>query len=115
MDSELSAQLATDEAELAENRTLLAERAARASSLREEMASLSGDVERLRSFLQQSETNLGDLVQRIESGHAQIASPEQEASEQQAMLDEQAQGLDAARNERNRLRDRADPRERDRP
>src|SRR5216117_1320746 len=77
-ESELSAQLATDEAELAENRRLLAERGARASSLREEMASLSGDVERLRSFLQQSETNLGDLVQRIESGRAQIASLEQE-------------------------------------
>jgi chromosome segregation protein len=113
-ESELSAQLATDEAELAENRTLLAERGARASSLREEMASLSGDVERLRSFLQQSETNLGDLVQRIESGRAQIASLEQEAGEQQALLDEKSQALDAARNERNRLRDIADQLERER-
>src|ERR1051326_7853745 len=111
-ESELSAQLATDEAELAENRTLLAERAARASSLREEMASLSGDVERLRSFLQQSETNLGDLVQRIDSAHAQIASLEQEAGEQQALLDEKSQALDAARNERNRLREVADQLER---
>src|SRR5437868_8497037 len=114
MESELSAQLATDEAELAENRTLLSERAARASSLREEMASLSGDVERLRSFLQQSETNLGDLVQRIDSAGAQIASLEQEASEQQALLDEKSQALDAARNERNRLREIADQLERDR-
>src|SRR5947207_3507104 len=114
MESELSAQLATDEAELAENRTLLAERGARASSLREEMASLSGDVERLRSFLQQSETNLGDLVQRIESGRAQIASLEQEASEQQALLDEKSQALDAARHQRNRLRDIADQLERER-
>ncbi|HKS23101.1 MAG TPA: chromosome segregation protein SMC [Thermoanaerobaculia bacterium] len=113
-ESELSAQLATDEAELAENRTLLAERAARASSLREEMASLSGEVERLRSFLQQSETNLGDLVQRIDSGHAQIASLEQEASEQQALLDEKSQALDGARNERNRLREIADQLERER-
>jgi chromosome segregation protein len=113
-ESELSAQLATDEAELAENRTLLAERSARASSLREEMASLSGDVERLRSFLQQSETNLGDLVQRIDTAHAQIASLEQEASEQQALLDEKSQALDAARAERNRLRDIADQLERDR-
>jgi chromosome segregation protein len=113
-ESELSAQLATDEAELAENRTLLAERAARASSLREEMASLSGDVERLRSFLQQSETNLGDLVQRIDSAHAQIASLEQEAGEQQALLDEKSQALDAARNERNRLREIADQLERER-
>src|SRR5438046_67508 len=43
MESELSAQLAMDEAELAENRTLLAEPGARASSLREDMAALSGD------------------------------------------------------------------------
>jgi chromosome segregation protein len=114
MESELSAQLATDEAELAENRTLLAERAARASSLREEMASLSGEVERLRSFLQQSETNLGDLVQRIDSAHAQIASLEQEASEQQTLLDEKSQALEAARNERNRLREIADQLERER-
>jgi chromosome segregation protein len=114
MESELSAQLATDEAELAENRTLLAERGARASSLREEMASLSGEVERLRSFLQQSETNLGDLVQRIDSARAQIASLEQEAGEQQALLDEKSQALEAARNERNRLRDIADQLERER-
>src|SRR5918912_1091807 len=113
-ESELSAQLANDEAELAENRTLLAERAARASSLREEMASLSGDVERLRSFLQQSETNLGDLVQRIDSATAQIASLEQEASEQQSLLDEKSQALDAARGERNRLREIADQLERER-
>ncbi|HEY6141329.1 MAG TPA: chromosome segregation protein SMC [Thermoanaerobaculia bacterium] len=113
-ESELAAQLATDEAELAENRTLFAERAARASSLREEMASLSGEVERLRSFLQQSETNLGDLVQRIDSAHAQIASLEQEAGEQQALLDEKSQALDAARNERNRLREIADQLERER-
>ncbi|HEV2720820.1 MAG TPA: AAA family ATPase, partial [Thermoanaerobaculia bacterium] len=113
-ESELSAQLANDEAELAENRTLLAERAARASSLREEMAAVSGDVERLRSFLQQSETNLGDLVQRIESAHAQITSLEEEAGEQQALLDEKSQALDAARNERNRLRDIADQLERER-
>src|SRR5256885_6831690 len=59
-ESELAAQLATDEAELAENRTLLAERAARASSLREGIASLSGGVERPRSSLPQSETNLRD-------------------------------------------------------
>src|SRR6185295_13219717 len=60
-ESELAAQLANDEAGLAENRTALTTAAARASQVREDIASLSGEVERLRSFLQQSELNLGDL------------------------------------------------------
>src|SRR5213075_748910 len=51
------------EAELAETRTGHSAKATRASSVREEIAKLSSEVERLRSFLQQSETNLGDLVQ----------------------------------------------------
>src|SRR5260370_11844545 len=100
-ESELAAQLATDEAELAENRTTLTSRSSHASHVREEMASLSGDAERLRSFLQQSETNLGDLVQRSENAQTQIAQLESEALEQQALLDERAQALEAARGERN--------------
>src|SRR5205807_3734119 len=59
-ESELAAQLATDEAALAENRTLLTNRASRASAAREEIAAVTGDVERLRSFLQQSESALTD-------------------------------------------------------
>ena len=78
-ESELAAQLGTDEAELAETRTVHTDRSHRASKVREEIAGLSGEVERLRSFLQQSETNLGDLVQRIENGRAQIATFESEA------------------------------------
>jgi len=113
-ESEIAAQLGSDEAELAETRRLHTGRAAHASSVREEMAGLSGDVERLRSFLQQSETNLGDLVQRIESGRAQIATLEQEGAEQQAALDEKTSQLEAARSERNRLREIADQIERDR-
>jgi chromosome segregation protein len=113
-ESELAAQLATDEAELAENRTLLTSRASRASHVREEMATLSGEVERLRSFMQQSETNLSDLTQRIDNARAQVATLEQEGSEQQALLDEKTQQLDAARSERNRLREIADQTERDR-
>src|SRR3984893_10963540 len=93
VESELAAQLANDEAELAENRGTHAARATRASAVREQMASLSGEVERLRSFLQQSETNLGDLTQRIEAARAQIAGLEGEASEQQALLDEKTQAL----------------------
>jgi chromosome segregation protein len=113
-ESELAAQLGTDEAELAETRTIHTDRSHRASKVREEIAGLSGEVERLRSFLQQSETNLGDLVQRIENGRAQIATFESEGAEQQAALDEKTQQLEAARAERNRLREIADQVERDR-
>ena len=55
------------------NRTALTAASSRASHVREEMASLSGEVERLRSFLQQSELNLGDLTQRIAVGRSQVA------------------------------------------
>jgi chromosome segregation protein len=113
-ESELAAQLGTDEAELAETRTLHAGRASHASKVREEMAGLTADVERLRSFLQQSETNLGDLMQRIENGRGQIGQLETEGAEQQQLLDEKTQQLDAARAERNRLREIADQLERDR-
>jgi chromosome segregation protein len=113
-ESELAAQLATDEAELAENRTALTGKSSRASHVREEVASLSGDVERLRSFMEQSETNLGDLVQRSENAQTQIAQLESEGAEQQALLDERSQALELARGERNRLREIAEQAERDR-
>src|SRR5437764_4760106 len=107
-ESELAAQLANDEAALAENRVALTAAASRASHVREEMASLSGEVERLRSFLQQSELNLGDLTQRIAVGRSQVGSLESEATEQQALLDEKTRALEAAREERYRLRGIAD-------
>ncbi len=113
-ESELAAQLGTNEAELAEARTHHAQRSTRASAVREEMAALSANVERLRSFLQSSETNLGDLVQRIESARGQIATLDTEGTEQQALLEEKTQQLESARAERNRLREVADQHERDR-
>jgi chromosome segregation protein len=113
-ESELSAQLGTDEAELAATRTQHGQRASRASAIREEMAGLTADVERLRSFLQQSETNLSDLVQRIENSGGQIAQLEGEGLEQQNLLTEKTQALEVARAERNRLREIADQVERDR-
>jgi len=113
-ESELAAQLATDEAELAENRTSLTGKSSRASRVREEVASLSGDVERLRSFMEQSETNLGDLVQRSENAQTQIAQLESEGAEQQALLDERSQALEVARGERNHLREIAEQAEHDR-
>jgi chromosome segregation protein len=113
-ESELAAQLGSDEASLAETRTRHAGRASRASAVREEMAGLTAHVERLRSFMQQSETNLTDLTQRIENAGAQIASLEAEATEQQQLLDEKTASLEAARAERNRLREVSDQTERDR-
>jgi chromosome segregation protein len=107
-ESELAAQLGGDEATLAETRTNHAGRAARASAVREEMAGLTADVERLRSFMQQSQTNLGDLMQRIENARAQIASLEAEAAEQQQLLDEKTAALHAARGDRNHLREVSD-------
>jgi chromosome segregation protein len=113
-DSEIAAQFGADEAELAETRTVHIDRSHRASKVREEIAGLSGEVERLRSFLQQSETNLSDLMQRIDGARGQISTLEGEGAEQQAALDEKTQQLDAARAERNRLREIADQVERDR-
>ena len=113
-ESELAAQLANDEAALAENRTALTAAASRASHVREEMASLSGEVERLRSFLQQSELNLGDLTQRIAVGRSQVGSLESEATDQQALLDDKTRALEAAREQRNRLRDIGEQLEHDR-
>src|SRR5262245_44736924 len=113
-ESELAAQLANDEAALAENRTALVAAASRASHVREEIASVNGEIERLRSFLQQSELNLGDLTQRIAVGRSQVSSLESEATEQQALLDEKTRALEAARDERNRLRAIADQLEHER-
>jgi chromosome segregation protein len=113
-EADLAHELSAHEAELTETRAHHGSRAARASNVREEIAGLTADVERLRSFLNQSETNLADVVQRIDNARAQIASLEEEAAEQQALLDEKSRQFDAARFERNRLREIADQLERDR-
>src|SRR5438132_8956766 len=96
-ESELVAQLATDEAELAENRTSLTGKSSRASHVREEIASVTGDVERLRSFLRQSESTLGDLRGRIDLARAQFAEIEIEAGDQQLQLDQKTSALESAR------------------
>src|SRR5437899_575158 len=101
-------QLASAEGTLDEHRTLHATRTTFASNVREEMAALNGEVERLRSFLQQSQIHAADLTQRIESAHAQVAELEGESAEQQTLLDQQAGALETARGARNRLREIAD-------
>src|SRR5207244_7826357 len=101
-------QLAFAEGTLDEHRMLLSTRTTFASNVREEMAALNGEVERLRAFRQQSQIQTADLRQRIESGHAQVAQVLGQAAEQQALLDQQAGALETARAERNRLREIAD-------
>jgi chromosome segregation protein len=113
-ESDFATQLAVDDAGLAENRTLLANRASRASSAREEIASVTGEVERLRSFLQQSEAALADLRTRIEVARGQTSNIGDEAAEQQGLLDEKTEALANARAERNRLREIAEQLERQR-
>ncbi|HEY8847953.1 MAG TPA: AAA family ATPase, partial [Thermoanaerobaculia bacterium] len=104
----LAEQLAHAEGTLDEHRIRLAARTTRAANVREEMAALNGEVERLRSFRQQSEINITDLTQRIDNARGQITELEAEAAEQQALLDQQRDALEAARIERNRVRDIAD-------
>jgi len=111
---ELATALTAHEGDLGQSRAAHTARAGRASAVREEIAGLTADVERLRSFQQQSEQNLSDLTQRIASSSEQIATLEAEAGEQQALLEEKAQALEAARAERNRLREIGDQVERDR-
>jgi chromosome segregation protein len=113
-EADLQKELAEHDFALTETRTMHGAHATRASQVREEIAHLTSDVERLRSFLQQSEANVADLTSRIESAQTQITTLESEAAEQQALLDEKSQQLDAARAERNRLREVADQLERDR-
>jgi chromosome segregation protein len=107
-ESDLAAHLTADDVALTESRTLLTNRASRASAAREEIATVTGDVERLRSFLQQSESALTDLRNRLELAQAQTAEIATEAGEQQTQLDEKAEALANARAERNRLREIAD-------
>src|SRR5438093_6549285 len=113
-ESDLAAELAADDAAVAEDRTLRTNRAARASAAREEIAAVTGDVERLRSFLQQSESALTDLRNRIEIARGQTTNIGDEATEQQALLEERNQALENARTERNRLREIAEQLERER-
>jgi chromosome segregation protein len=114
VESAAAATLAREEAALAETRTVLAGRASRLSSIRDDGGRMNAESERLRTFLEQSETNLSDLLLRAETGRGQISDLNTEASEQQAMLEEKRRTLEAASLERNRLREVADELERNR-
>src|SRR5437762_21203 len=96
-EAELARDLSAHESELTETRTHHAARASRASNVREEIAGLTAGVERLRSFLDQSEANLGDVVQRLDNARTQIATLAQEATAQPAPLAENTQHLAPAR------------------
>jgi chromosome segregation protein len=114
LESEAAATLGSDEAQLAETRAHFTERSAQASALREEMARLGSEAERLRAFLAQSETNLTDLQQRSENARAQVASIETEAREQQEVLTEKSLALETTTAERDRLRAASEEHERER-
>jgi chromosome segregation protein len=111
-ESEAAAALGQREAELAETRRLLTDRSSYASSIRENLARLGSEVDRLRSFLGQSEANVDDLTARAENARAQIAALEAEAAEQEALLGDKTRAFEAAAAERNRLREVADELER---
>ncbi|MHB0969370.1 MAG: chromosome segregation protein SMC [Thermoanaerobaculia bacterium] len=113
-ESEAAATLAREEAALAETRTVLSGRATRLAAIRDDGGRMNAEAERLRTFLEQSETNLSDLLLRAETGRGQISELNSEAAEQQAVLEEKRRTLEAATLERNRLREVADDLERNR-
>src|SRR5687768_5154316 len=107
-----SAALGQDESDLVEHRRALTEKTALASSIRETVARLEADVERIRAFLTQGENTVVDLVSRDETARNQVTALETEAAEQQTLLDEKSLELQAAMAERDRLRGIADDLER---
>ena len=113
-EAEASATLAREEAELAERRRYLTDRANLASSLRDEIGRMNAESERVRTFLEESEKNLGELIQRAETARTQIAELEKELAEQRALLEEKSVDLEAARAEKNAASDESSLRERDR-
>ncbi|HEY0788560.1 MAG TPA: hypothetical protein VGE86_07940, partial [Thermoanaerobaculia bacterium] len=114
IETESAAILGREETELAETRRTLTERAAATSALREEITRTSSEVDRLRSFLEQSETALSDLIERAEGATGQIRSLEGEAVEQQQALEEKTEALRLAVEQRNQLREISDEMERER-
>lgn len=114
VESESAAALGREEATLAETRRSLSERSTAASSLREELARTASEVDRLRSFLAQSETTLGDLIDRAETASVQIRTLEEEAVEQQQLLSEKNEALRLAVEQRNSIREISDALERER-
>ena len=114
LEGEAAALLATQEAELADTRATHTEQSSRASRVREEVTRLGSESERLRSFLEQSENTLGDLLSRLDISRTQIAELESEGSEQRKQLIEKTADLDQATEQRNHLRGLADELERTR-
>ena len=113
-ESEAAALLGSNEAALAETRNSLSSKSAEASAIREEVARLGSEADRLRSFLEQSETNLAELIQRLDLSASQVSELESEGQQQELLLTERTSALEAAMGERNRLRDVAEDLERTR-
>ena len=107
-ESEASAKLQLEEAQLAEKRHQLSRASMTAGALRDEIGRLNAEVERVRTFLEESEKSLADLIERIDTSGSQVEEIGREISDQQRLLDEKSGELEAATLERNRLRELAD-------
>src|SRR5437763_812778 len=81
---------------------------------RRRLIEAAAGITKYKTKRRQPETNLADLLTRLENARTQVGGIEAEAAEQQTLLDEKTQQLDAARAERNHLRDVADQLEHDR-
>ncbi len=108
LESEASAKLGRDEASLAETRTRFNQRSTEASTLREEMARLGSEAERLRAFLAQSESNLTDLMQRAENARGQMTQIDADTEEHQNVFQEKQEALAQAQSDRDKRRAAAD-------
>jgi chromosome segregation protein len=113
-EGEASATLGRAEAELAERRRYLVDRSALANSLRMEIGRMNAESERVRTFMEESEKNLSELVERAATARRQIDELEVESRQQQELLDEKSRDFDAARAEKNARREESDRRERTR-
>jgi len=107
-ESEAADALRGAETALGERRQQLSRATNAATTIRDEISRLNAETERVRTFLEESEKSLADLVQRIGTSRTQAGEIDVELAEQQRLLDEKTRELEAATEERNRLRERAD-------
>jgi len=107
-EKQAASTLAGEESGLSETRALLSDKAEKASSIREEVTRLGAETDRLRSFIEQSDVNLVELLERLDLSRDQIGGLQSEAAEQQKLLQARSASLQRAHAEKNRLREAAD-------
>ncbi|HUO83551.1 MAG TPA: chromosome segregation protein SMC, partial [Thermoanaerobaculia bacterium] len=107
-ESRSAAELAREESGLTERRQQLNERSAAANVLRDEIGRLHAETERVRTFLEQSEQALEELVERGGAASLQLSENQQELTSQQALLDEKTLELETAHAERDQRKEASD-------